>query len=83
MEVKPKSADMDVIEEKEEKFLSAIPVDDNFLGDMDLEKDAEVCEYCFRNFKTSSRDQFGSCQNSSIGNSPFTFTPVLKYQKQM
>ena len=54
MEVKPKSADMDVIEEKEEKFLSAIPVDDNFLGDMDLEKDAEVCEYCFRNYKTFS-----------------------------
>ena len=51
MEVKPESADMGVMEEKEEKFLSAIPVDDNFLGDMDLEKDAEVCEYCCKKFR--------------------------------
>ena len=43
MEVKPKSADMDILDEEEEKFLSAIPVDDSFLGDMDLQpKDAEV-----------------------------------------
>ena len=66
MEVKPKSADMGVIEEKEENFLSAIPVDDSFLGDMDLQKDAEVCKYCFRNFKTFSGDNLDSWQNRNV-----------------
>ena len=82
MEVKPKSADMDVIEEKEEKFLSAIPVDDSFLGDMDLQKDAEVCIYCFGKFKTFFWDQFGSWQNSGIRNTPIhsPFFPSLKCQ---
>ena len=50
MEVKPKSADMDVVEEKEEKFLSAVPVDDSFLGDLDLDKDTEVSELFLRIF---------------------------------
>ena len=80
MEVKPKSADMDVIEEKEEKFLSAIPVDDSFLGDMDLQKDAEVCKYCFRKLKTFflRSFRFMSKQWHQKYPHPFHFFPIFK-----
>ena len=68
MEVKPKSADMDILDEEEEKFLSAIPVDDSFLGDMDLQpKDAEVvCCFCFVQillfcFKPNKQIRIGTC----------------------
>ena len=48
MEVKPKSADMGILEEEEDKRLSAIPVDDSFLGDMDLEENNEAVMFCLR-----------------------------------
>ena len=48
MEVKPKSADMGILEEEEDKRLGAIPVDDSFLGDMDLEKNNKAVMFCLR-----------------------------------